>query len=112
MHSFKLAAEAGEHEFAATALRGLADQAVDLGHPPLALRLAEGCERYGTKLGRPKPLAYYRNTFARAAAADGDGATAVRMLPGAQAAIQHAPTSRAVPGRPAAVTADRHTRPP
>ncbi|WP_308416936.1 tetratricopeptide repeat protein [Streptomyces sp. AJS327] len=91
VHSFRLAAEAGENELAATALRGLADQAVDLGHLPAAVRLAEACEQRGRKLDNAKALAYYRNTFARAAAADGDRATAARMLTFAQAAIENAP---------------------
>ncbi|MGW0704937.1 hypothetical protein ACWD4G_02995 [Streptomyces sp. NPDC002643] len=71
LHSYRLAAEAGENELAATALRGLADQAIDLGHIPTAVRLAEACEQRGRKLTNPKALAYYRNTYARAAAADG-----------------------------------------
>lgn len=58
LHSFRLAAEAGENELAATALRGLADQAIDLGHIPTAVRLAEACEQRGRKLNNPKALAY------------------------------------------------------
>ncbi|MFT2019110.1 tetratricopeptide repeat protein [Streptomyces sp. 796.1] len=96
LHSYRLAAEAGESELAATALRGLADQAIDLGHVPTAVRLAEACEQRGRRLTNPKALAYYRNTYARAAAADGDHATAVRLLTSAQAAIEHAP---ALPGQ-------------
>ncbi|MFD3417690.1 hypothetical protein [Streptomyces decoyicus] len=53
-----LAAEAGENELAATALRGLADQVIDLGHIPTAVRLAEACEQRGRKLNNPKALAY------------------------------------------------------
>ncbi|MGO4747287.1 tetratricopeptide repeat protein [Streptomyces sp. 2MCAF27] len=91
VHSFKLASEAGENELAATALRGLADQAIDLGHIPAAVRLAEACEHQGRKLTNPKALAYYRNTYARAAAADDDHTTAAAMLTASQAAIEHAP---------------------
>ncbi|MBB1246995.1 tetratricopeptide repeat protein [Streptomyces durbertensis] len=90
LHAFKLAAEAGENELAATALRGLADQAVDLGQIPTAVRLAEACEQRGRKLSNPKALAYYRNTLARASAADGDQVTAARMLTAAQSAMEHA----------------------
>ena len=90
-HSYRLAAEAGEKELAATALRGLADQAVDLGHIPTAVRLAEACEQHGRKLTNPKALAYYRNTLARATAADGDRTSAARLLASSQAAIEHAP---------------------
>lgn len=92
LYSYRLAAEAGENELAATALRGLADQAIDLGHIPTAVRLAEACEQRGRKLSNPKALAYYRNTFARAAAADGDRTTAAKLLTFAQTAIEHAPT--------------------
>lgn len=92
LHAFRLAAEAGENELAATALRGLADQAIDLGHIPTAVRLAEACEQHGRKLTNPKALAYYRNTRARAAAADGDRTTAATLLSASQAAIEHAPT--------------------
>ncbi len=75
---------------------GCADQAIDLGHIPTAVRLAEACEQRGRKLTNPKALAYYRNTYARATAADGDHTTAVKLLTSAQAAIEHAP---ALPGR-------------
>jgi transcriptional regulator with XRE-family HTH domain len=92
LHSFRLAAEAGENELAATALRGLAEQAIDLGHIPTAVRLAEACEQRGRRLGNPKALAYYRNTLARAAAADSDHTTATTMLTSAQAAIEQAPS--------------------
>ncbi|SFL82882.1 hypothetical protein SAMN05192584_12852 [Streptomyces pini] len=90
VHSYKLASEAGESELAATALRGLADQAIDLGHVPTAVRLAEACEQQGRALDNHKALAYYRNTYARAAAADGDHSTAARMLTAAQTAIERA----------------------
>jgi len=93
LHSYRLAAEVGENELAATALRGLADQAIDLGHIPTAVRLAEACEQRGRKLANPKALAYYRNTYARAAAAaaDGDRTTAAKLLTFAQTAIENAP---------------------
>ncbi|MER7488726.1 tetratricopeptide repeat protein [Streptomyces sp. NPDC126497] len=96
VHSVRLATEAGENELAATALRGLADQAIDLGHVPTAVRLAEACEERGRRLDNPKALAYYRNTLARAKAVDGDRATAARMLSAAQGAMEHAP---AAPGQ-------------
>ncbi|MEU5193605.1 helix-turn-helix domain-containing protein [Streptomyces scabiei] len=91
VYSYRLAAEAGENELAATALRGLADQAIDLGHLPVAVRLAEACEHRGRKLRNPKALAYYSNTYARAAAADGDRNLAARLLKAAQKAIENAP---------------------
>ncbi|MEV7886930.1 tetratricopeptide repeat protein [Streptomyces sp. NPDC088357] len=95
VHSYKLADEAGENELAATALRGLADQAIDLGHIPTAVRIAEACAERGRKLNNPKALAYYRNTHARAAATDGDSITASKLLRSAQSAIENAP---ALPG--------------
>ncbi|MFF1714398.1 tetratricopeptide repeat protein [Streptomyces sp. NPDC058268] len=91
LYAYRLAAEAGENELAATALRGLADQAIDLGHIPTAVRLAEACEQRGRKLTNAKALAYYRNTAARAAAADSDHTTAARLLTAAQSAIENAP---------------------
>lgn len=91
VHSVRLATEAGENELAATALRGLADQAIDLGHVPTAVRLAQACEERGRRLNNPKALAYYRNTLARATAADGDRATAGAMLTAAQTAMENAP---------------------
>jgi transcriptional regulator with XRE-family HTH domain len=96
VHSVRLATEAGENELAATALRGLADQAIDLGHVPTAVRLAQACEERGRRLSNPKALAYYRNTLARAASADGDRTTAGRMLSAAETAMGSAP---AAPGQ-------------
>ncbi|MEU8968184.1 tetratricopeptide repeat protein [Streptomyces monashensis] len=96
VHSVRLATEAGENELAATALRGLADQAIDLGHIPTAVRLAQACEERGRKLNNPKALAYYRNTLARATAADGDETTAGAMLRSAEKAMGSAP---AAPGQ-------------
>lgn len=96
VHSVRLATEAGENEMAATALRGLADQAIDLGHIPTAVRLAQACEERGKRLKNPKALAYYRNTLARATAADGDRTTAGRLLSSAQTAMENAP---AAPGQ-------------
>ncbi|MDI3390644.1 helix-turn-helix transcriptional regulator, partial [Streptomyces sp. B-S-A8] len=91
LHAYRLAAEAGENELAATALRGIAEQAVDLGHVPTAVRIAEACEQRGRRLPNPKAVAYYSTTYARAAAADGDRTTASAMLHAAQTAIERAP---------------------
>ncbi|MCY0956887.1 hypothetical protein [Streptomyces sp. H27-H5] len=46
-HSFRLAAEAGDPELSATALRGLAVQCVDLGYRAEAVQLGETCVEYG-----------------------------------------------------------------
>jgi tetratricopeptide (TPR) repeat protein len=91
LRSFRLAAAVGENELAATALRGLADQAIGLGHMAVAVRLAEACEQRGRKLRNPKALAYYSTTYARAAAADGDRGLAAQLLASAQKAIENAP---------------------
>lgn len=93
VHSVRLATEAGENELAATALRGLADQSIDLGHIPTAVRLAQACEERGKRLKNPKALAYYRNTLARATAADGDHTTAGAMLRRAETAMEQAETA-------------------
>ncbi|MGW8847965.1 tetratricopeptide repeat protein [Streptomyces xiamenensis] len=91
VHSYKLAAEAGENELAATALRGLAGQALDLGHIPTGVRLAEACEQQGRAIDNLTAQAYYRNIYARALAADADGAGAVRQMSLARRAIERAP---------------------
>jgi hypothetical protein len=96
VHSYQLAAEVGADELTATALRGLADQAVDLGHVGTAVRLAESCVRQGRALDNPKARAYYLTTYARAAAADADRATAAAQLAAANTAIEHA---AAAPGQ-------------
>jgi len=91
LRSYRLAAAVGENELAATALRGLADQALDLGRLPAAVRLAEACAQRGRRLHNPKALAYYRTTYARAAVADGDRGLAAQLLASAQKAIENAP---------------------
>ncbi|WP_343243210.1 hypothetical protein [Streptomyces sp. SID12501] len=45
LDSYRLAAEADGNELAATALRGLADQAIDLGHLPVAVRLLKAAQK-------------------------------------------------------------------
>lgn len=91
IHSYRLAAEAGHNELAATALRGLAEQAIDLGHIATAVRLAEACAHQGRTLDNPKAQAYYATTHARAAAADADRTTAASQLATATTAIERAP---------------------
>jgi transcriptional regulator with XRE-family HTH domain len=93
LNSYRLATEAGAHELAATALRGLAEQAIDLGHIATAVGLAQACARAGRTLDNPKAVAYYTTTHARAAAADADRATASSRLIVAEHAIEHATTA-------------------
>lgn len=93
LHSHRLATEAGHPEIAATALRGLADQALNLGHIATAVRLAETADRIGGTVPEPKARAYYATTHARAAAADHDPATARTQLATAHTAISNADTA-------------------
>ncbi|MEV7026994.1 tetratricopeptide repeat protein [Kitasatospora sp. NPDC093558] len=89
-HSFRLASEAGDAELAATALRGLAVQAIDLGFRPTAVRLAEDCVNLAKQLDDPRAVAYYHATLANAAALDGDRRTATVSLAASQTAIERA----------------------
>ncbi|TGZ17152.1 hypothetical protein DV517_21250 [Streptomyces sp. S816] len=91
-HSFRLAAEAGDPELSATALRGLAVQCVDLGNRAEAVQLGEACVEYGRHLDNPRAVAYYEATLANAAAQDDDRRMATKHLALSEAAI----------GRPAA----------
>ncbi|GAA3028852.1 hypothetical protein Aglo01_35010 [Actinokineospora globicatena] len=90
LHSYRLANEAGAPEVAATSLRGLADQALDLGYTGMALRFAGAADQTGRHLGEPKARAYYATTHARAAAADSDFATARARLSVAGSAMDRA----------------------
>ncbi|MFJ1709562.1 tetratricopeptide repeat protein [Kitasatospora sp. NPDC088346] len=89
-HAFRLAAEAGDSELAATALRGLAVQAIDLGYRAAAVRIAEECVDQAKRLDDPKARAYYETTLADAAAQDGDRKTATLMLSTSQHHIERA----------------------
>ncbi|WP_329175764.1 helix-turn-helix transcriptional regulator [Streptomyces sp. NBC_01477] len=90
-HAFRLAAEAGDAELSATALRGMAVQAIDLGHRASAVRLSEECVRFAGSVQDPRAVAYYQATLANAAALDGDRRTATAALSASQAAIERAP---------------------
>ncbi|MFD0403765.1 tetratricopeptide repeat protein [Kitasatospora sp. NPDC127116] len=87
-HSYRLAAEAGDAELAATALRGLAVQAIDLGYRAAAVQIAEECVDQAKRLDDPKALSYYETTLADAAAQDGDRATATTYLAASQRHIE------------------------
>ncbi|MFJ4680848.1 tetratricopeptide repeat protein [Kitasatospora sp. NPDC088783] len=89
-HSFRLASEAGDAELAATALRGLAVQAIDLGFRATAVRVAEDCVNQAKNLDDPRAVAYYQATLANAAALDGDRTTATRSLVSSQTSIERA----------------------
>ncbi|MFF4531512.1 tetratricopeptide repeat protein [Streptomyces sp. NPDC001407] len=88
-HAYRLAAEARDPELSATALRGLAVQATDLGFRAEAVQLAEACVRYGKDLDNPRAVAYYQATLANAAAQDNDRKLATRHLTLSETAIAH-----------------------
>ncbi|WP_431043344.1 tetratricopeptide repeat protein [Streptomyces sp. P1-3] len=90
-HAYRLAAEAGDVELSATALRGLAVQAIDLGHRAVALRISEKCVEEAKNLDDPRAVSYYQTTLADAAALDGDRRLATRALADSRAAIERAP---------------------
>ncbi|WP_432248646.1 tetratricopeptide repeat protein [Streptomyces sanyensis] len=92
-HAYALAAEAGEPELAATALRGMAMQAIDLGPKvgAVALRLSERCVEEARTLDDPRAVSYYQTTLADAAALDGDRRLAAQALTAAQTAIEKNP---------------------
>jgi tetratricopeptide (TPR) repeat protein len=91
-YAFALAEEAGDAEAAATALRGMAVQAIDLGARgrAVALRLSERCVSYADGLDEPKAVAYYQTTLADAAALDGDRRLAGEALARSRNAIERA----------------------
>jgi transcriptional regulator with XRE-family HTH domain len=90
-HSFRLAAEAGDPELSATALRGMAVQAIDLGNPASAVLLSEECVHYARSVQDPRAVAYYQATLANASALDGDRKAATAALAASQSAIEDAP---------------------
>lgn len=90
-HAYRLAAEAGDPELSATALRGLAVQAIDLGYRAEAVQLGEACVHYGRHLENPRAVAYYEATLANAAAQDNDRRTATRHLAFSETAISRSP---------------------
>ncbi|PCG84046.1 transcriptional regulator [Streptomyces sp. WZ.A104] len=92
-HAFALAAEAGDPELSATALRGLAVQAIDLGPKfgAVALRLSERCVQEAKTIDDPRAVSYYQTTLADAAALDGDRRMAGQALAASQTAIERNP---------------------
>ncbi|MFE9456352.1 tetratricopeptide repeat protein [Streptomyces californicus] len=92
-HAHALAAEAGDPESSATALRGLAVQAIDLGpkFAAVALRLSERCVQEARSIDDPRAVSYYQTTLADAAALDGDRRTAGLALAVSQTAIERSP---------------------
>ncbi|GAA2710342.1 MULTISPECIES: tetratricopeptide repeat protein [Streptomyces] len=79
-HAYRLAAEARDPELSATALRGLAVQAIDLGFRAEAVQLSEACVRYSKNIDNARAVAHYQATLANAAAQDDDPRQATRHL--------------------------------
>ncbi|MFD7537612.1 tetratricopeptide repeat protein [Streptomyces sp. NPDC059819] len=86
-HAYRLAAESGDLELSATALRGLAVQCIDLGFRAEAVQLGEACVDHGRHLDNPRAVAYYEATLANAAAQDDDHRLATRHLAMSESAI-------------------------
>ncbi|MER7959188.1 tetratricopeptide repeat protein [Streptomyces sp. NPDC096030] len=97
-HSYRLATEASDPELSATALRGMAVQAIDLGprFHAVALRLSERCVEAAKPLSDGRAVSYYQTTLADAAALDGDRRLATTALAAAQTAMER--TADAPPG--------------
>ncbi|MFF8317348.1 tetratricopeptide repeat protein [Streptomyces bobili] len=95
VHAHRLAAEAGDPELSATALRGLAVQAIDLGPKfhAVALRLSERCVDSAKSLDDARAVSYYQTTLADAAALDGNHRLATTALKASQNAIERSPDS-------------------
>uniref|UniRef100_A0AAU2V7E1 Tetratricopeptide repeat protein n=1 Tax=Streptomyces sp. NBC_00003 TaxID=2903608 RepID=A0AAU2V7E1_9ACTN len=98
-HAWRLAAEAGEPELAATALRGAAVQSIARGprHRAEAFALAEKAMTYAKDLDDPRAIAYYQSTLAEAAAVDGNHRLATQALAASQTEIER--TASAPPGQ-------------
>jgi transcriptional regulator with XRE-family HTH domain len=89
-HAFRLAEEADEPDLAATALRGLAAQAMDLRHHAAAVRFADACVQRVARIEDPRAVAYYEAALANAAALDGDRRTATVHLAASEKAVERA----------------------
>lgn len=91
LNSYRLAAEADDAELAATALRGMAAQAIVLRQYSDALNLAQQSLHYGRNLEEPRAVAYYQTTVADAAALNGDQRLALSSIGEAERVIENAP---------------------
>ncbi|MQT04708.1 tetratricopeptide repeat protein [Streptomyces jumonjinensis] len=89
-HAYRLADEANDSELAATALRGMAVQAMGLGprHHTKALALAEKCVERAKGLSDPRVISFYQSTLAEAAALDGNHQLATTSLAASQTFIE------------------------
>ncbi|MDG9711151.1 tetratricopeptide repeat protein [Streptomyces sp. DH10] len=87
--ALELAGEAEDHLTYCTTLRGMSVQAVDLGHGPKAVELAEAAAAAAPKAG-PRMLAFLRGQQAHAAAQEGSRTAALRYIREAEAAMDRA----------------------
>jgi tetratricopeptide (TPR) repeat protein len=89
LKALELAGAAEDHLTYCTTLRGMSVQAVDLGHGPDALRLAEAAAAASPKAG-PRMLAFLTGQQAHAAAQEGNRTAALRSIREAEAAMDRA----------------------
>ncbi|MEU7020401.1 tetratricopeptide repeat protein [Streptomyces sp. NPDC046203] len=87
--ALELAGAAGDHLTYCTTLRGMSVQAVDLGHGPLALRLADAAAAASPQAG-PRMRAFLAGQQAHAAARTGDRVGALRRVKEAETAMEQA----------------------
>ncbi|MER7833405.1 tetratricopeptide repeat protein [Streptomyces sp. NPDC095602] len=87
--ALELAAAAGDHLAYCTTLRGMSVQAVDLGHGPLAVRLADAASAASPQAG-PRMRAFLAGQQAHAAARTGDRSGALAKIKEAEAAMEKA----------------------
>ncbi|MFE6713182.1 tetratricopeptide repeat protein [Streptomyces sp. NPDC057695] len=84
--ALELAGSAGDHLTYCTTLRGMSVQAVDLGHGPLALRLADAAAAASPQAG-PRMVAFLVGQQAHAAAQTGDRTGALLRIQEAERAM-------------------------
>ncbi|MEU9059003.1 tetratricopeptide repeat protein [Streptomyces sp. NPDC048430] len=89
MKALELAGASEDHLTYCTTLRGMSVQAVDLGHGPDALRLAEAAAAASPKAG-PRMLAFLTGQQAHSAALEGNKRAALRYIHEAEAAMDRA----------------------
>ncbi|WP_030775199.1 hypothetical protein [Streptomyces sp. NRRL F-2664] len=87
--ALELAGAAGDHLTYCTTLRGMSVQAVDLGHGPLAVRLADAAASASPQAG-PRTVAFLMGQHAHAAAQTGDRAGALAKIKEAEVAMDKA----------------------
>ncbi|MFP8883271.1 tetratricopeptide repeat protein [Streptomyces mangrovi] len=89
LKALELAGAAEDHLTYCTTLRGMSVQAVDLGHGPEALRLADAAAAASPQAG-PRMRAFLAGQQAHAAAQTGDRRTALAHLRDAEVAMEKA----------------------